>query len=127
MRIALASQNRQTLTAHAGRCRHFFVIDTADGQELRSVPLAPAELLSVWQGEGAHPLAGVEVLVAGSIGQGVVEKLARRGIRALATAERDLWQVVRQLVDAKLPLRAVRTQGDARSQPGQCLAGFHHD
>lgn len=121
MKIALASQNRRSLTAHAGKCRHFFIVDTTTPGMARSVELSPSQVLHVWSGEGAHPLEGIELLLAASIGTGVVEKLSRRGIRALATPERELSRVVEKLVDGSLPITPIRTEPDARSQPGTCL------
>lgn len=121
MKIALASQNRRTLTAHAGKCRHFFVVDTAAEGAPQSVNLSPAESLSVWSGEGAHPLADVDVLVAATLGSGVAAKLARRGIQVVATPEREPARIVAGLLDGSLPREAIRTEADARSQPGSCL------
>jgi predicted Fe-Mo cluster-binding NifX family protein len=121
MRIALASQNRRSLTAHAGKCRHFFLVDTTTPGMAQSLELSPAQVLHVWPGEGPHPLEGIELLVAASIGSGVVEKLSRRGIRALATPERELSRIVEKLLDNSLPITPIRTEADARSQPGACL------
>lgn len=121
MRIALASQNRRTLTAHAGKCRHFFIVDSARPGETSSVNLAPAELLHNWSGNGPHPLDGVDTLIAATVGTGVAVKLARRGMRVLATPERDLARVVERLMDNSLPVEAIRSEPDARSRPGECL------
>jgi predicted Fe-Mo cluster-binding NifX family protein len=33
-RIGITSQNRRTVTGHAGRCRRFWVYDVKDGQVL---------------------------------------------------------------------------------------------
>lgn len=121
MKIALASQNRRSLTAHAGKCRHFFIVDTDRPDILQSRELPLSQVLHVWSGEGTHFLEGIELLVAASIGSGVVEKLSRRGIRALATPERELSRIVEKLIDNSLPTIPIRTEADARSQPGACL------
>ena len=121
MKIALASQNRRTLTAHAGKCRHFFIHDTAGSAAPASVNLAPGELLHNWSGEGPHPLDGVDVLIAATIGTGVAVKLTKRGMRVLATPERDLQRVVQRLLDNSLPTEPFRSEPDARSRPGECL------
>lgn len=122
MKIAIASQNRRTLTAHAGKCLHFFVVDTAAAGARESVCLSPGQSLHVWSGKGEHPLGGVDVVVAASLGQGVASKLQSRGIRALATSERDPESIIAGVLDGTLPLQAVRTEADARSRPGSCLA-----
>lgn len=108
MLIALASQNRQSLTAHAGKCRHFFIVDTAQGFSPRSLELEPGQMLSVWSGEGEHPLLGVEAVIAASMGQGVAKKLAALGIQACPTSERELEQAVALFVEGRLPLLALR-------------------
>jgi len=108
MRIALASQNRETLTPHAGRCRHFFLFDSADPGSMHSLSLAPGELLSLWQVQDEHPLLGVDCVVATSMGEGVAEKLAQRGIRGVVTRVRDLRAVLNGLVDGSLPLGTLR-------------------
>lgn len=120
MKIALASQNRRTLTAHAGKCCHFFVHDSATPGSLQTVLLSPAQSLRQWDGRGGHPLAGVDVVIGATVGQGVVEKLARLGVRALATPERDLQRVIAGLADGSLPLTEARDEPDARSRPGEC-------
>lgn len=121
MKIALASQNRHSITAHAGKCRHFFIVDTEERGTRKSVELGLSQILRIWQGEGPHPLDGVDVLIAGSIGFGVVEKLAQRGIRALATRECDLDQIVVRFLAGTLPVEATRTEANERSRPGICL------
>lgn len=122
MKIAIASQNHQSVTPHAGKCRHFFIVDTEEGGPRKSVELGLSQILRIWPGEGPHPLDGVDVLIAGSIGVGVVEKLAQRGIRALATSECDLDQLVLRFLAGSLPVEATRTEANARSRPGTCLS-----
>lgn len=114
MKIALASQNRLSVTPHAGKCRHFFIVDTCEGFAPKPVILDLQQMLSVWQGEGPHPLDGVAVLIAGSMGLGVAENLARRRIRAVVTNERDLQQAVSRLLDASL------AESTLRADSGSC-------
>lgn len=121
MKIALASQNRRTLSPHAGKCRHFFVFDTNSTELPVSIQLSPSHVLSVWSGEGPHPLAEMDVLAALTVGTGVAVKLSKRGVRVLATPERDLQRVVQGLLDNSLPTEPFRSEPDARSRPGECL------
>jgi predicted Fe-Mo cluster-binding NifX family protein len=122
MRVALASQNRRTLTAHAGKCTHFFVFDLTQPELApESVALSPIQSLANWAGESPHPLEGINSLIAASVGCGVAHKLARHGIHAFATSERDLEKVIAAFIDGSLPVEALRTEADARSRPGACL------
>jgi len=122
MKIAIASQNRRSVTAHVGRCRHFFIfdMDQAPTQSPGSLDLGPEQVLHVWQ-DGAHPLDGVSTVIAGSIGQGVADKLAHRGIHVLATPERDLGRVVDQFLDGTLPIMPIREEIEGKDRPGECL------
>lgn len=122
MKVALASQNRRSLTPHAGKCRHFFIVDTQSDRAPQSVELDQQETLHAWPGDTGHPLDSVDVLLACTVGVGVATKLARHGIRVLATPERDLAHILDALADNTLPLSPIRSTADARSQPGACVA-----
>lgn len=122
MKIAIASQNHRSVTAHVGRCRHFFIFDM-DQEPIKSpgsLDLDPEQVLHVWQ-EGKHPLDGVSTVIAGSVGQGVADKLAQRGIHVLATPERDLGRVVDQFLDGTLPIMPIREAVEDNDQPAGCL------
>lgn len=119
MKIAIASQNRRSVTQHAGRCRHFFIFDTETGSSLQSLNLELNQVLRDWQ-HGQHPLLDVQTLIAGSIGKGVIEKLERLGIRALITSERDVGSAVSQFLDGTLPILPVRMQGSSGQISGTC-------
>jgi predicted Fe-Mo cluster-binding NifX family protein len=91
MKIAVTSQNFRTVTGHAGKARRFLVFE-ADGGEVREVERLdlPKEMsFHELQGDAPHPVDGVDVLVTGGCGQGFVTRLARRGIRVVATGEAD--------------------------------------
>lgn len=122
MKIAMASQNRRSLTAHAGKCTHFQVHDTEAPECPAIVLLSPAQSLRQWDGRCAHPLTEVDVVIGATVGKGVVDKLARFGVRALATPERDLQRVIAGMRDGTLPLTEARDEPDARSNPGECCA-----
>ena len=100
-RLALASrllEGREVLAAHAGRCRRFLIFDLTAGPDAppQVLNLAPAQSLFQLQAGVAHPLDGVDVLLAASIGVGVRDKLAGRGIRALVSARAAAHDIVRQ-------------------------------
>jgi predicted Fe-Mo cluster-binding NifX family protein len=59
MTIAVTSQNCREITGHAGRCCNIRVFD------------------------------GVDVLIAGGMGSGPQARLARKGIEAVVTPEKD--------------------------------------
>jgi predicted Fe-Mo cluster-binding NifX family protein len=91
MKIAVTSQNRREITEHAGRCRTFWVFDVEDGRvgshNLLELPKDASFHDS--SPHAAHPLDGVDVLIAGGMGNGLQARLARKGIEAVVTSEKD--------------------------------------
>lgn len=106
MKIAVTSQNRRDVTEHAGRCRRFWVFEV-DGLRVtdRRLLELPKEASFHEAGSGAaHPLDGVDVLISGGMGEGLRQRLARRGIEALVTTETHPEQAVRAWLAGGLPL-----------------------
>lgn len=106
MRIAVTSQNRRDVTGHAGRCRNFWVYDVADGIILDSTLLELPREASFHDSSphAAHPLDGIEVLISGGMGDGLKDRLARRGIEALVTTETQPDRAVEAWLAGCLPL-----------------------
>ena len=98
MRIAVATQDGVTVTSHGGRARRFVVYEVTAGADpllVETLELAEDQALH-HHGDGApHPIDAVQVLVAGTSGQGFVNHLRRRGIEPVLTAETDPVQAVR--------------------------------
>lgn len=98
MRIAVTSQNFRTVTPHAGRARRFLVFEAEAGAEPKEVDrldLAKELAMHDWHGTGAHPLDAVDVLIAGSFGEGFGQRMAARGIVALRTDKTDPLEAVK--------------------------------
>jgi predicted Fe-Mo cluster-binding NifX family protein len=89
MKIAIASQNRRTVSRHAGKCTHFWVMDSADGS-CHSLLLSPAQLLCRAGDLSDHPLREVDVLLAASAGQPLAWHLEQVGITLSLTMESKL-------------------------------------
>jgi predicted Fe-Mo cluster-binding NifX family protein len=88
MKIAVTSQNRATVSDHAGRCRSFWVYETeyADVREKHLVELG--------DGQGFHgnlpgPLAGINVLISGGMASALRYHLKQQGVQAVTTREGD--------------------------------------
>jgi predicted Fe-Mo cluster-binding NifX family protein len=91
MKIAITSQNFRTVTGHAGKTRRFLVYE-ADGENVREVgrlDLPKEQSFHELHGDAPHPIDGVDVLVTGGCGENFVARMARRGIRVVATGETD--------------------------------------
>lgn len=91
MQIAISSQNRKTITAHAGKCRNFWVYDIVQGRvsDKRLLVLPLEQTFHAIHHDGAAALAGVDVLITGSLGNGLYRRLQERGIQSIVTAEDD--------------------------------------
>ena len=92
----MTSQNRKTVTEHAGKCRKFWIYETQDGRVTSKtlLELALEESLHEWNSETAHPISGVDVLISASMGDGMKRRLAGWGIEAVVTDETDPDTVV---------------------------------
>ena len=120
MRIAVTSQDRKTITGHAGKCRKFWLYEV-DGKTILKKTLLELPLeqsLHESHGAGPHPLEGVDVLISGGAGQGLIRRLDTMGIQGLVTAETAPDSAVADFVNGTLK------PGAAHSHAGH---GEHHD
>lgn len=91
MKIAVTSQNRTTITKHAGKCRKFWVYEVKDRcvWERHLLELSLAQSFHECDHDAPHPLDDVRLLISGGLGAGLQYRLQQKGIAALATAETD--------------------------------------
>ena len=86
MKFAVASEDFQTISGHAGHAARFLVYEAETGKdpvEIARIDLTEDQTVHNFQG-GAHPLDGIEVLIAGSAGGCFVERMQKRGITTVA-------------------------------------------
>ncbi len=89
-RIAVTSQNRKTITGHAGRCRKFWIYPVESGQ-LGERHLVELTMEQTFHGSHAIPpgLEGITAFISQGMGQGMVSRLQRMGVNAWMTEETD--------------------------------------
>ena len=79
------------MSEHAGRCRKFWVFTIDDNaivdRELLELPKEQSFHDS--SPHAAHPLDDIDVLISGGMGQGLMSRLERKGIKSLVTSEDD--------------------------------------
>lgn len=131
MKIAVTSQNRRDVTGHAGRCRNFWIFEAEDGVVLDRQLLELPREASFHDSlpHAPHPLDDVEVLISGGMGDGLRQRLARRGIEALVTTENDPEKAVQAWLDGRLPLGEPRPhrhgtdqgEGEIHACGGHCI------
>jgi len=95
MKIAFPTKDWATITGHAGQARGWLLYDLAaqrQGQPLPAparIELTQEQLPHYFKDDGPHPLDGVELIVAGSAGDGFVRHMKKRGADVLLTGETD--------------------------------------
>jgi predicted Fe-Mo cluster-binding NifX family protein len=122
MKIAVTSQNRKTITGHAGKCRKFWVYDV-EGREVRGKSLLELPIEQSFHeshGAGAHPLDDANVLISGGMGAGLQHRLRQRGMDALVTPETDPDRAVAAYLSGSLSV------GEPEAQAGHEGHGHEH-
>jgi hypothetical protein len=107
MRIGVTSQNFRTITGHAGKTRRFLVFEAMPGaapQEVERLDLPLEMSLHEYHGED-HPLFSLDALITQGHGQGFGQRLARHGVRVVATSASDPLAAVTALAAGE-PLAA---------------------
>ena len=89
MKIAVTSQNKREITGHAGKCRKFWIYDILDKKisDKNLLELPKEQSFHESAGQAPHPLDDVQVLITGSMGQGLVQRLEKKKIEWIITSE----------------------------------------
>ncbi len=124
MKIAVTSQNFQTITPHAGKTRRFLVYESIEGSEpveIDRLDLPKEMAIHEFHGDGPHPLDAMDLVVAGSYGEGFAARMAARGITIVATDHTDPVTAVKDYV------ARIRSGEEIRTGPGACGHGHGHE
>jgi len=93
MKIAIATKdNWKKVSGHAGQTREWLVFTCTSGEPIalpENVQLTKEQLPHHFLDNGPHPLHGVEIMVAGSAGDGYIRHMKKWGAEVLLTAESD--------------------------------------
>lgn len=106
--IAIAIQDDNTISPHAGRAQHWEVYDVQPDQEpvlAWTLNLTETGCLHEWhvRGDGnRHPLHSVDVAIAGSGGEGVRNRLAERDTQLVTTTETSPQKALSDFVNDTL-------------------------
>ena len=104
MKIAVPTKDWVAVSGHAGQSRCWLVYDLTDqraGEPLPSptrVELAKEQLFHHFQDDGPHPLDGVEIVLAGSAGDGFIRHMKKRAADVLLTGEADPATVLAHII-----------------------------
>ena len=94
MKIAIATKDWHTVSGHAGQARCWLLYDLTQNPESalavpKRVELPKEQVFHHFREDGPHPLDGVEIVVAGSAGDGFIRHMKKRGAEVLLTGETD--------------------------------------
>ena len=98
MRIAVASRDGRSVAGHIGKCADWIVFEVGADESSSAAPVVrevarvslPKELVfHHYKGDGPHPLQDCTAVIGASAGDSFVNKMQRRGIEAVLTAEPD--------------------------------------
>lgn len=106
MKIAVSSQNRKTITGHAGKCRKFWVYEV-DGRQVVNRTLMELPLAQSFRAcapGSFHPLDEVNVLITGGMGTGLYYRLRQKGVLAVSTTETDPDRAVAAWLEGTLEI-----------------------
>jgi hypothetical protein len=104
MKIAFPTKDWATVSGHAGQAMCWLVYDLADQHDGQGLPqparieLTKEQLPHYFKDDGPHPLDGVELIVAGSAGDGFVRHMKKRGSDVLLTGETDPAAAIAHIV-----------------------------
>lgn len=110
MKIAIATKDFSAVSGHAGQTRHWLIYDLSSYRSSQALPapqrveLEKEQVLHVFADDGPHPLDRVEIVVAGSAGDGFIRHMQKRGADVLLTGESDpAMAITRILAGETLP------------------------
>ncbi|MFP8779795.1 NifB/NifX family molybdenum-iron cluster-binding protein [Hydrogenophaga sp. RWCD_12] len=93
MKVAIAThKDWSQVSGHAGQAREWLLFDcrpNAPLPEPQRIALTKEQLPHHFKDDGPHPLHGVQVLIAGSAGDGFLRHMAGWGAQVLLTGETD--------------------------------------
>jgi predicted Fe-Mo cluster-binding NifX family protein len=96
MRVAVASRDGKTVSAHIGKCPHWIIFaitpsetDDADLDitEIERITLPKALIFHYYKDDRPHPLKACAAVIGKSSGESFQAKMQKRGIETVMTAE----------------------------------------
>jgi predicted Fe-Mo cluster-binding NifX family protein len=104
VKIAIATKDFREVSGHAGQTRQWLVYDLSEHRSNRLLPapervdLKKEEMLHVFEDNCPHPLDGIDIVVAGSAGDGFIRHMKLRGSEVLLTGETDPALAINRII-----------------------------
>jgi len=112
MKIAIASQNKKTISAHAGKVSRYYIYyintETKVTEKKELIELPKEDILHNRFHESPdpfapHPIYDVDMVITGGAGPGFVNRLASQNTRVVITSETDPDEAISKLLEGTLP------------------------
>lgn len=109
MKIVITSQNKRTVSGHAGRATRFVLFTLENGSVISKdlIEVDKENTLHEFFHNprvpgNTHPVLEADVIITGSMGPGFVHHMDEFGIESVMTDERDLDDVVQKYLNGTL-------------------------
>ncbi len=109
IKVAITSQNKRTVTKHAGECRNFLIYTIEDEKVISKeiMTLEANRTLKYTFHEDPseipfNPVYDMDILLSGSIGRSGVNKLAMNNVAAYVIQEKDPDVAIEKLLNGTL-------------------------
>ena len=95
MKIAIATKDFTAVSGHAGQARQWLLYDLSQHRSNQLLPapsridLTKEQILHTFADNAVHPLDGIDIVIAGSAGDGFIRHMKKRGAEVLLTGESD--------------------------------------
>lgn len=129
-KVAVTSQDKKTITGHAGKCRHFYIytIDTEGNFKKDLIDLSKNETLhhTFHDDPSANPhnyLYDMDIILTQSMGQGAINRLATQNVTVYAIQETDPEIAIKKLIEGTLEAFAPVSNHKSHTS---CNCGGHH-
>lgn len=133
-KIAITANKKEAITGHAGKCPFFYVYTiNSDGKYTKdSLELEKGQRLhdSFSNDSADNPIFEMDMLLTQSLGQGAIEKLASKNVKAYIIQETDPDTAISKLVSGTL--KAYVSDNEHQHEGGGCNCtcgggGHHHN
>jgi predicted Fe-Mo cluster-binding NifX family protein len=112
--VAVTSQNKKTISEHAGKCRNFIIytINNNEIEQKRLLELSLEETLhNFFHGENSlksSVILDVDIILTKGIGEGLIQKLAIHNTTCYKIIESDPDSAIKKLINGTLEAFAPR-------------------
>ncbi len=133
--VAITSQNKKTVTKHAGKCLNFLIYTIEDDKitnkkviELQADEILKNTIQEDRKIDSNNWLFDVNILLTGSMGNSAKEYFARQNVAAFIIKEKDPEITIEKLIDGTLEaFIPTEQQGNGRGNCNNHHHNHHHE